>query len=306
MPERASKSISLKQLELFLALMSADNIASAGARLDMSPSATSHALRTLEQTLGAPLLDRNAPGIQLTYAGKQILPHVRDLFASLQIIRATVNASAGLKSGLLTLGSLGASSSLNLLPPILELFKSRYPGVDIFVTEKADTELERAILERRIEIGVVALPKPDLDTLPLVTDHLMAVLPEGHELADREVVGVQDLVNYPLIMTRAGSQPVITRMFARAGAEPHVAHDLSQIMSILEFVKRGEGISILASLVLPRHYDGLVYRRISPMSERKLALACLNQRRLSPAAHAFWSLVREQVSSGKMKFGQWL
>lgn len=303
MAERASKGISLKQLELFLTLMSVDSIASAGARLDMSPSATSHALRTLEQTLGAPLLDRNASGVQLSYAGKQILPYVRDLFASLQLIRATASASAGLKSGLLMLGSLGASSSLNLLPPILELFKARYPGVDIFVTEKADAELERAILERRIEIGVVALPKPDLDTLPLVTDHLMAVLPKGHKLADREFVRVQDLVNYPLIMTRAGSQPVITRMFARAGAEPHIAHDLSQIISILEFVKRGEGISILASLVLPRQYEGLVYRRISPTSERRLALACLNERRLSPAARAFWTLVREQLSSGKIAFG---
>jgi DNA-binding transcriptional LysR family regulator len=300
MSKNTSKAISLKQLELFLALASAESIAGAGGRLNMSPSATSHALRTLELTLGAPLLDRNASGVQFTYAGQQILPHIRDLFASLQIIRATVSASAGLRSGKLMLGSLGASSSLNLLPPILDLFKSRYPGVDVFVTEKADAELERAIRERRLEIGVVALPKPELDTLPLVTDYLVAVLPEGHELCDRETVEVQDLVDYPLIMTRAGSQPVITRMFARAGAEPHIAHDLSQIISILEFVKRGQGISILASLVLPKQYEGLVYRRISPTSERRLALACLNELRLSPAAHAFWSLVREQIGKGRL------
>jgi len=293
--EKPAKSLSLKQLELFLALVSAENIASAGARLGMTPSATSHALRTLEATLGGAVLDRNASGTQLSYAGQQILPHVRDVFASLQIIRATMGASAGLKSGLLTLGSLGASSSLNLLPPLLELFESRYPGVEVFVTEKPDAELERAIIERRIEIGIVALPKPDLDTLPLVTDELMAVLPEGHPLADREELRVADLIDYPLIMTRAGSEPVITKMFDRAGAKPRIAHDLSQIMSILEFVKRGHGISVLASLVLPERYEGLAYRRIRPASKRRLGLACLNERRLSPAAHAFWALVRESA-----------
>ncbi|WP_373848789.1 LysR family transcriptional regulator [Achromobacter insuavis] len=293
MTDKAAKSLSLKQLELFIALASSDNIASAGARLGMTPSATSHALKTLELTLGAPLLDRNVRGVQLTYAAEQILPHVRDIFTSLQVVRATASASAGLRAGLLTLGSLGASSSLNILPPLLEMFKARYPGVDVFVTEKPDPEMERALVERRIEIGVVALPKPDFDTLPLVTDELMVVLPVDHPLARLAVIGVKDLADYPLIMTRAGSQPVIARMFERAGIAPRIAHDLSQIMSILEFVARGQGISVLASLVLPRRYDGLVYRKISPAAKRRIGLACLNERKLSPAAHAFWAMVRE-------------
>ena len=293
MTDKAAKSLSLKQLELFIALASSDNIASAGARLGMTPSATSHALKTLELTLGAPLLDRNVSGVQLTYAAQQILPHVRDIFTSLQVVRATASASAGLRAGLLTLGSLGASSSLNILPPLLEMFKARYPGVEVFVTEKPDPEMERALVERRIEIGVVALPKPDFDTLPLVTDALMVVLPVGHPLARLAVIGVKDLADYPLIMTRAGSQPVITRMFERAGITPRIAHDLSQIMSILEFVRRGQGISVLASLVLPQRYDGLVYRKISPAAKRRIGLACLNERKLSPAAHAFWAMVRD-------------
>jgi len=293
MVEKATKALSLKQLELLLALSSSDSVAGAGARLGMSPSATSHALRSLEITLGAALLDRNAPGIQLTYAAQQILPHVRDVFASLQIVRATASASAGLRSGLLTLGSQGASSSLNILPQLLEMFSAKYPGVEVFVTEKADPEIERALIDRRIEIGVVALPKPDLDTLPLVTDELMVVVPQDHPLAALKTIGVKDLIDYPLIMTRAGSQPVITRMFERAGAKPHIAHDLTQIMSILEFVKRGQGISILASLVLPRSYEGLVYRKIFPPSKRRLSLACLDENKLSPAAHAFWTMVRK-------------
>lgn len=94
-------------------------------------------------------------------------------------------------------------------------------------------------------------------------------------------------------MTRAGSQPVITRMFERAGITPRIAHDLSQIMSILEFVRRGQGISVLASLVLPDRYDGPGLPEDRPRGQRRIGLACLNERRLSPAAHAFWTMVRE-------------
>jgi DNA-binding transcriptional LysR family regulator len=280
----------LRQLELFLALATADGIAGAGAKLGMTPSATSHALKALESTLGTHVVDRNAPGVVLTYAGEQMLPHVRDVFAALQLIQATATASAGLKTGVLRIGSFGASSSLKLLPPLLQRFAARFPGVEVFVTEKPDAEVEQDLTERRIEIGVVTLPKPQFDTHLLATDELVAVLPESHPLAALATIPLNELAAYPLVLTHAGSQGLISRMFARAGIRPRVAHELSQLVSILEFVSRGQGISIVASLALPEHYKGVEYRSIAPRSSRRVGLACLNEHRLSPAAHAFWQL----------------
>lgn len=298
MSDSSSAGPTLRQLELFLTLVSSDGIANAGARLGLTPSATSHALKALEKTLGTDVIDRNALGVKLTHAGQAILPHVRDVFASLQVIRATAQAGAHLKSGLLTIGSHGASSSLNVLPPILEAFKRRYPGVDIFVTEKPDVEIARDIIERRIEIGVVALPKEELDTQILAVDELLAVLPPAHPLTKFDVIPVKALADYLIVMTHAGSQPVIARMFAKAKVKPRIAHDLTQILSILEFVKRGQGISVLASLAIPPDLQGLVYRRIQPTSIRRVGLACLNEGRLSPAARALWTQVREATAGG--------
>lgn len=294
----ASGAPTLRQLELFLALASSDSIASAGARLGLTPSATSHALKALEKTLGTDVIDRNAPGVKLTHAGQEVLPHVREVFASLQIIKATASAGAHLKSGVLTIGSHGASSSLNVLPPILETFNRRYPGIDIFVTERSDQEIARDIIERRIEIGVVALPKEEFETQILAVDELLAVLPAGHPLTAMETISVKALADYPIVMTHAGSQPVISRMFAKAGVKPRIVHDLTQILSILEFVRRGHGISILASLVLPPDFHGLIYRRIKPTITRRVGLACLNENRLSPAARALWSQVKDATGRG--------
>ncbi|SOE06201.1 transcriptional regulator, LysR family [Variovorax sp. YR752] len=283
----------LRQLELLLTLAVADGIASAGAKLGMTPSATSHALRALESALGTAVVDRNAPGVALTYAGEQILPHVRDVFAALHLIQATATASVGLKTGLLRIGSFGASSSLKLLPPLLERFATRYPGVQVFVTEKPDAEVAQDLIERRIEIGVVTLPAPQFDTHLLAVDELVAVLPETHPLAGLVTVPLKELAAYPLVLTHAGSQGLIARMFARAGLQPRVAHELSQLMSILEFVARGQGVSIVASLALPERFKGVVYRSISSRASRRVGLACLNERRLSPAALAFWQLARK-------------
>jgi DNA-binding transcriptional LysR family regulator len=289
----------LRQLELLQSLAQSDSIAAAGARIGMTPSATSHALRALETTLGTALVDRNATTAELTQAGQQVLPHVRDMFAMLNLIGSTAKSSAKLETGSLRIGSFGASSSLKLLPPLLQSFKKRYPGIEVYVTEKPDAEIEQDLVQRRIEMGVVTLPRPEMDTIMLAVDELVAVVPEQHPLARNAAVDLQQLASGPLILTHAGSQGLVARLFERADLEPNITHELSQLLSILEFVSLGQGISIIASLALPEKYPGVIYRRIKPQASRRVGLACLNENRLSPAAQAFWQMTRESLDRRK-------
>jgi len=289
----------LRQLELFLALVSSNGIAGAGAKLGMTPSATSHALKALETALGTELLDRHSAGIALTYTGQHILPHVRDLFASLQLVQATALAGAELKTGLLRLGSFGASATIRVLPPLLDRFKTRYPGVEIMVTEKPDEQTSQDLIERRLELAAVTLPKLDFDTQTLAIDELVAVLPTDHPLAKLEVVPLKALTVDPFILTRAGSRALVTKLFSRHGLHPQVTYELLQLMSILALVAAGKGISILARLALPERYHGTVFRPITPGSSRRIGLACLNESRLSPVAHAFWKESRRYQASLK-------
>lgn len=282
----------LRQLELLLALVSSNGIASAGAKLGMSASATSHTLRALESALGTELIDRQAPGIVLTYTGEQVLSHVRDVFASLQLVQATALAGAELKTGLLRLGSFGASATIRVLPPLLERFKARYPGIDIMVTEKPDEQTSRDLIERRLELAAVTLPKPEFDCQTLAIDELVAILPSGHPLASLDVVPLEEMVDEPFILTRAGSQALVSRLFSKNGLHPNVNYEVLQLTSILELVARGKGISILAKLALPDRYPGIVVRPVSPGMSRRIGLVCLNESRLSPVARAFWQEAR--------------
>ena len=286
--------LTLRQLELLIALPGASSIAAAGARIGMSASATSHALRAMEDRLGCQLVDRLAAGVVLTHAGELALPHARDVFASLQQVQAVAASAAGLRTGRLRIGSIGTSTSLKLLPPLLDKFRRRYPGVEVNVTERADQDIERDLRDRHVEIAVVRLPQPTLDTLALSTDDMMAVLPDKHPLARGKTVAIKDLAEYPLVLTQAGSQDMVMRMFERAGVRPKVAHELSQVMSILEFVAHGNGVSILATLALPDQRPGVTLRPITPRTSRRVALACLDSSRLSPAARAFWELARHE------------
>lgn len=290
----------LRQLELLAALPGSSSIAAAGARIGMSASATSHALRALESGLGCEVVDRMAAGAVLTHAGELALAHARDVFASLQQVKSVAAASAGLHTGLLRIGSIGTSTSLRLLPPLIEKFRRRYPGVEVHVTERADPDIEKDLVERKVEIGVVRLPQPSLDTVALATDELVAILPQNHSLARGATVSVRDLAEYPLILTQAGSQDMVMGMFERAGFRPKVAHELFQVASILEFVAHGNGVSVLASLAVPQPpRPGLALRPITPRVARRVAIACLDASRLSPAGRAFWKLARREAPGSR-------
>lgn len=294
-----SASPTLRQLELLLALGSSEGVAGAGAKLGMSPSATSHSLRALETALGTELIDRNASGIALTYAGQQVLPHVRDVFASLQLVEATARTGAELKTGFLRLGSFGASATIRVLPPLLERFKARYPGIELMVVEKPDEQTSRDLIERRVELAVVTLPKRDFESRTLAVDELVAVLPARHPLARQPAVALADMTADPFILTQAGSQELVAELFARNGLRPRIEFELIQLMSILELVASGKGISVLAKLALPRRYEGTVFRSLTPTSSRRVGLVCLNQSRLSPVARAFWHEARRMAADLK-------
>lgn len=298
---RPGSTPTLRQLELLLALVSSNGIAGAGAKLGMSPSATSHALRALETALGTELLDRHASGISLTYTGEQILPHVRDVFASLQLVQATALAGAELKTGLLRLGSFGASATIRALPQLLDRFKARYPGVDIMLTEKPDEQTIQDVIERRLELAAVTLPKPDFESITLAVDELVAVLPAQHPLAKLETVPLEEMLGDPFILTRAGSQALVTKLFSSNGLQPKIAYELVQLMSILELVASGKGVSILAKLALPDEYKGVVFRPVTPSSSRYIGLVCLNETRLSPVARAFWQEAHRYQASLKLR-----
>jgi len=286
----------LRQLELLVSLSGASSIAAAGARIGMSASATSHALRALEQTLGCEVVDRMAAGVALTHAGGVALSHARDVFASLQQVKTAAADSSGVHTGLLRIGSIGPSTSLRLLPPLLEKFRRRHPGVEVHVTERADPDIEQDLADRKVEIGVVRLPQPALDTVTLATDELVAVLPQNHPLARTSTVSVRDLAEHPLILTQAGSQGMVLAMFERAGVRPKIAHELFQLVSILEFVAHGNGVSVLASLSVPEAPAGVTLRPLTPRVVRRVAFACLDATRLSPAGRAFWELARREAA----------
>ncbi|WP_235533522.1 MULTISPECIES: LysR family transcriptional regulator [unclassified Roseateles] len=287
--------MTLGQLDLFVALVEAGGFTAAGARLGISQSAVSHAIKALEQALGTVLFDRRQSPPVPTAGALRLLPHARAMLSSAEAIRQEVQAEQGLKSGLLRIGSFGPSSSLCLLPRLLRAFALRHPGVEVRVDEEADGVIAQWLVDRRVELGFVTLPEDRFDTVHIASDEYVVVLPERHPLSAEAAIRAKQLDGQPFIASAAGCGDEIAHILAQAGARPLELFRLPQVLSVLGLVQQGLGVSVSVRMALPDAWPGVTYRPLRPAVPRRVALAMLDRDKLSPAAQAFLKMASAEA-----------
>lgn len=283
------------QLEVFAALARAGSFSRAAGLLGITQSAVSHAVRGLEAELGVMLVQREGTQSTLSEVGSRLLARANDILQQREALLQEATTARGVARGTLRIASFGSTSSLRLLPALLAAYQRVQPQVEVQVEEQDDATVVRWLLEQRAEIGFVTLPDDRFETLPLVEDEFVAVIPEGHRLAKRHSLNLRDLEGEAFIRTGAGSGATIERLLAEAGASPRVLYRFEQLSSILGFVAQGHAVAIAARLALPDEAPGVVYRSLAPRQRRTTGLAVRSMKRLSPAAAAFVEVARRHA-----------
>ncbi|XVJ50216.1 LysR family transcriptional regulator (plasmid) [Pseudomonas sp. UBT] len=291
--------MTLTQLEIFSLVAELQGFTSAAHRLGISQSAVSHAIKALEQELGVELFRRHQSLVELSDIGAQLLGRARAMLGLANTLQQEAADARGMKRGTLRIGSFGPTASIRILPTLLRQFRQAYPGIEVHVDEGPDRQVIQWLDERRIDVGFVVLDQERFDTVALFEDQLVALLPAGHPLAANAALPLQALCDDPFILTEAGSSELVMRLFSEARLRPKVRYRCAQLLSTLEAVSRGDGLSIVAQASLPERVDPrYAARPLSPAVPRRIGLAVLDRRQSSPATLAFIALAQKLHHAG--------
>ncbi|MFJ7109744.1 LysR family transcriptional regulator [Pseudomonas sp. NPDC098740] len=283
--------MTLTQLEIFSLVAELQGFTAAANRLGISQSAVSHALKSLEQELGVELLRRHQSRVELSDIGQQLLLRARAMLGLANTLRQEAADARGMKRGSLRIGSFGPTSSIRLLPLILQHYRAAHPGIEVHIDEGPDRQVIQWLEERRIDIGFVVLPEDRFDTFALIEDQMVALLPVDHPLARHDSLSLSDLCNDPFVLTEAGSSELVSRLFSAARLTPNIRYRCSQLLSTLDTVGRGDALTVVAESSLPDDRNSrYVKKPLSPPVARQVGLAVLDQRQSSPATLAFIKL----------------
>ncbi len=282
------------QLEIFVTVVECQSFSLAASHLGISQSGVSHAVANLEEELGVLLIERYRLGIALTEMGKCMIRHARQMLGLHDAILQEAAATKGLKLGSVRIGSFGPTTSVRLLPQLMWAFGQKYPEIELRVFEAGDREVVEWLHDRYVDVGFVMFPNEMVDTIQIAEDQLVVVLPAGHPLAKRSAIRPAELASEPFILSGGGSRQLIEEVFRSAGVRLNVRYRLQQVLSILEIVRRGLGVSVVAELALPEDCKGLSIVPFEPRVVRRIGLAVRDRNNLSLASRAFFEFAQER------------
>jgi len=172
----------------------------AAALLNVSQPPLSKSIKTLEDELGTQLFLRTRRHVELTPAGQALLKRCEKIFQELEDAQAEAKRYGRGEKGSLRLGCEDGTT-FSVLPPVLQTFKERYPGISCSVVTQTVAQQIGAIQAGDLEAGIVPLPltHPDLDVIRLQTCSLVAAFAEGLPLVSRTDFRLRDLRDQPVV-----------------------------------------------------------------------------------------------------------
>jgi LysR family transcriptional regulator, hydrogen peroxide-inducible genes activator len=266
----------MHQLRYFAKVADLGNVTRAAEACHVSQPSLSQQIGKLERELGQPLFERLGRGVRLTEAGKLFKRYSDQILTLTEDARTRVSDDPD--SGHITLAAIPTIAPY-YLPGVLTRFARECPKARVEIVEETTGNILRLLAEGSVDLAIVALPiqAEHVHTKALFTEELVAVLPSRHPLAARPRLSLRDLVLEPfVVLNEAHCLTASTMSFcARHSASPLVTARSHQLLTVLELVRLGQGVSLVPAMAVPKgRDDGRKYRSLSgDKPSRTVALA---------------------------------
>lgn len=281
----------LSQIRSFVTVAKCGSFGKAALELDLAQPTVSHAIATLEAELGIQLLFRSRKGVEITPAGESILVYCYEVLESVKKISREANLHKSLDGGKVRISAFRGAAA-QLLPPIKARFKAKYPQISVKIIEERDCpQVEQAIREGKADLGITTLPAaPDLETIEVLQDAYIVLLPPNSKLSDRTQLNWQELTAIPIISYPSQNSCFITikDYFQRAGYEFRPSEQVNESDTIVNLVATGAGAAIIPKLSVFHVPDGVTVCQLPQPLQRVVVAATMAEANL---AHAVWAFL---------------
>lgn len=281
-----------KRLECFVHVADTGSYTEAAELLFTTQSNVSKQVLALEKELRVQLFERTARRAKLTAAGQALLPRAQALLSAQEELFQTMAAYNG-EQAPLRLFAIPVMGIHGITEAIAG-FHREHPAIQLQVTESESVDLLHELEAGRCDVAYMRLRELDanhFDTLVVMEDRFVAVLPAGHPLSGRREIELVELSQDAFLQLNEKTRMFgeVRQLCRQAGFEPQVLFTGDHTDNILDLVSKGMGISILAGQAVQRRQtDGLAVVPLQCSWRSYLAFVRLHQAERTPAAGLFW------------------
>lgn len=285
--------------KVFCDLVETQSFTRAAKNNDVTQSAVSQQVSSMERHFRTPLIERTSKKFALTREGqalyefsKQIVQNYDSLLHRIQEIKNIVSGSIKVS----TIYSIG----LHELPPYLKQFLRSHPTVNVAVEYRRASQVYEDIIGNSADLGLVAYPHSDLrlTIVPLRRDLLVLVCHPDHPFASRKSITLPDLRGHKFISFQPDipTRREIDKLFKSRDVTVQTVMEFDNIETVKRAIEINAGVGILPkgtiaqetarkSLVCVPISDGNYYRPLAAIHRKNKVL--------SPAMKQFIDLLKE-------------
>ena len=262
----------LRHLRYFVAVADLGHMTRAAARLGIQQPPLSQQIRALEAALDTKLFRRHPKGVALTDSGRLFLGDAKRILADVSALEARMARVAKGLVGTLSIGFTSSAAAHAFTPETLRACRGLYPEIELVLSEHNAAEITEAVSSRRLNCGFLRVPvarPPGVLFETLLTEPVVVAVAIDHRLARganarRAPLAPAELDGENLILVRRPGAPGLyanlLAICAAAGARPKVVAEVERMMTGLNLVAAGAGITVVPASMQSAHPHAIAYR----------------------------------------------
>jgi DNA-binding transcriptional LysR family regulator len=280
------------QLETILEVSRLSSFSRAAEKRFRTQPAISSQIRSLEEEVGAKLLDRSGGKVSITAPGKLFQKFAEETIAARKATITAIAETERIPRGEIVVGA-NEGTCLHILPEVFAEFKKQYPDVGVNISRADYAKILESVIDNSVDFGVLSLPvtDPRLTVVMLHRDELIIIAPPTHPLAKLKSATIAEVAQYPLILPKSGhTRDSLENLFHERKLKPRCAMELDSSELLKRFVAANAGVGFIPRSNVPEDVRANVLTTI-PIADahikRDLALVFRKDKALSRAALAF-------------------
>ncbi len=291
-----------RSIRYLLAVVEHRSFTRAAEVLYVSQPTLSQQIKQLEETLGVRLLERTSRTVRLTNAGEVYARYARRALVELDAGKRAVHELEDLSRGSLQVGMTPITDYL--VTPLLEDFSRRHPGIALSAIEMSQSEIEAAVAEDRIDLGIAftntllsnGARSSDIDTHVLFIEALHLAVGKAHPCAEQPAPldGHRlEQMGLVLLSTKFALRRHIDLYCLEHGITPQIAMETNSLSVIVEMVRLGRLATVLPKAIACAQSGLFPIMLLPELPHHAITLICRKGAYKSPACVAFAELASE-------------
>ncbi|MFB9137333.1 HTH-type transcriptional activator IlvY [Vibrio sp. AK197] len=289
--------MNIKSLQMFVHLCDSNNFSKTASAMHVSPSALSRQIQKLEQDIGQVLFLRDNRSVELTQAGKKLLPVALKIISEWQQYHSQAQGrSDELKGEIRIFCSVTASYSH--LPQLLSTFRLQHPFIEFKLSTGDPAKAIDRILSDDADIAISAYPDqlPSRVAFETISEIPLSVIApiSGNSFAEPLNLDKPDWNSLPFIVPQHGTARDRANAWFKAMKirKPNLYAQVSGHEAIISMVALGCGVGIAPDVVINNSpvRDKIQRLKVLPIEPFKLGVCCKRSQLENPLIQALWKV----------------